>query len=77
MKPICQNCQYYREPGSGDEIIPGTGKWCSNSQSKWFLMRVGVEHGCDGFQARGKKAPLGLRLKSKGLGLVNRIMRKK
>lgn len=76
MKKICQNCQYSREPGQMDVEIPGAGQWCSNSQSPLFRTRVQDADHCDGFSARGKKAGLGLRLKVKGLGLVNKWMRR-
>ena len=77
MKQICENCKYFREPGQMDAGIPGHGHWCSNSQSKKFRLRVLGVGTCDQFQARGKKAGLGLRLKVKGLGLVNKVMRRK
>lgn len=77
MNATCKACQYYRDRGQMDAGIPGHGHWCSNSQSKMFRMRVLAENGCDQFQARGKKAGLGLRLKVKGMGLVNKIMRRK
>ena len=77
MKKICVNCQYCRGPGPLDQNIPGSGNWCSNSQSPLHRTRVKDDDSCDGFTARGKKAPLSMRLKVKGLGLVNRVMRKK
>lgn len=77
MRPICKNCQYQREQGAGDEVIPGEGMWCSNSQSPRFFTRVLSTDSCDGFQARGKKAGLGLQLKVKGMGFVNKMLRRK
>ena len=77
MRQICENCNYFREPGQMDELIPGHGHWCSNSQSKKFRLRVLGVGTCDQFQARGKKAGLGLRLKVKGMGLVNKVLRRK
>ena len=60
-----------------DDEIPGAGTWCSNSKSPLFRTRVKDADHCDGFSPRGKKAGLGLRLKSKGLGLANQWMRRK
>lgn len=77
MKKSCAVCLYCREPGAGDELIAGHGTWCSNSKSPLFLRRVVSENVCDGFQARGKKAGLGMRLKVKGMSFVNRWMRRK
>lgn len=77
MKKICGNCQYQRDPGQMDAEIPGAGTWCSNSQSPLFRTRVVDSNGCEKFAARGKKAPLGLRLKVKGLGWVNKWTRRK
>jgi len=77
MKKICGNCQYQREPGQMDAGIAGMGTWCSNLQSPNFRMRVSKEDSCAMFAARGKKAPIGMRLKVKGLGLVNKVLRRK
>lgn len=77
MKKTCMNCQYSRVPGALDQNIPGNGNWCSNSQSPLNRTRVKDDDSCEGFTARGKKAPLGMRLKVKGLGWVNKMMRKK
>ena len=77
MKKICESCQYYRAGGAMDDGIPGAGTWCSNSQSPKFRVRVLYRDSCDMFQARGQKAGLGLRLQTKGLGLVNKVLRKK
>ena len=77
MKATCKACQYFRDPGQMDVGIPGHGHWCSNSQSKMFRLRVLAVNGCDQFQARGKKAGLVMRLKVKGLWLVNKVLRRK
>lgn len=77
MKPICKNCQYQRQPGEMDFNIPGTGTWCSNGGTTRYRTRVEDNDGCNGFAARGKKAPLGMRLKVKGLEWMNKLMRKK
>ncbi|MFZ5856760.1 MAG: hypothetical protein ACOYZ6_08015 [Chloroflexota bacterium] len=77
MKKKCGICQYCREPGVMDAEIPGSGQWCSNSKSPRFRTRVMEAEGCDVFQARGKKAPLGMRLKVKAVGLGARLLRKK
>lgn len=77
MKKICGNCQYWREPGLMDADIPGAGYWCSNSQSPKFRTRVGRDDSSEGFTPHGKKAGIGMRLKVKGLGLVNKVLRKK
>jgi len=76
MKKICLNCQYQREAGQMDTEIPGAGQWCSNSQSPRFRTRVKDDDSCDKFTQRGKKAGIGLRLKVKGLGVVNKWMKK-
>lgn len=68
MKKVCGSCQYWREPGQMDADIPGSGQWCSNSQSVNFRKRVKNVDWCNVFSARGKRAGLGLRLKAKGLG---------
>ena len=77
MNNICKHCNYFREQGQMDAGIPGHGHWCSNSQSKKFRLRVLEVNTCDQFQARGKKAGLGLRLKVKSIGAVNKAIRKK
>ena len=60
-----------------DADIPGTGTWCSNSQSPNFRSRIGDDDSCEKFTARGKRAGIGMRLKTKGIGLVNRVIKKK
>lgn len=60
-----------------DQDIPGEGNWCSNSQSPRFRTRVKDGDGCEKFTQRGKKAPIGLRLKVKSLEFVNKKLRKK
>jgi len=60
-----------------DAGIPGMGTWCSNSQSPFFRMRVSDKDSCEMFEARGKKAPIGMRLKVKGLDLVNKVLRRR
>lgn len=53
-KPICKNCQYFREH-----------VWCSNSKSPNFHARVTVIDTCSQYYERDKKAPLGLRVANK------------
>ena len=73
-KEICVNCNYSRSPGALDFDIPGVGNWCSNSQSPRWRTRVGGNDTCLRFYQRGKKAPLGLRLKVVGLGWLNKLL---
>jgi hypothetical protein len=77
MKKLCKNCQYFRAPGQMDAGIAGVGHWCSNSQSSFFRLRVEGAGTCDQFQAGGRKAGFWLRLKVRGLGWVNKILRRK
>jgi hypothetical protein len=58
---VCKNCQYFRE-----------NHWCSNSQSERNRQDVLPSDTCGGFTLRGQKAPLGMRLKVKGLAWLNR-----
>lgn len=70
-KKICSNCQYCRKPGALDFNIPGSGTWCSNSQSPLYRTRIAEAETCQEFVLRGKKAPLAMRVAIKGMDVVN------
>lgn len=73
-KKTCAACRYHRQAGSLDFDIPGTGNWCSNSQSPRYRTRTADDDTCEKFEDKGR-APVMLRFFNKELS--KRSKRKK